>query len=359
MTFRLAGNARALAAVQRSLQRPFPPHSYVFAGPARTGKATLALQLAQALNCARGGGARHDAPLLADSKAVTTAADGPCGECDSCRRIAAGIHSDVVTLTIDRSEDLNRKMISIDQVRDAERSVALAPYEGRIRVIIVDPADALSEDAQNAFLKTLEEPPPHAVFVLITTREDALLPTVRSRCQRVEFRLAAAAEIGAALAEESVESERASLLARLARGRPGWALAMARDPAALERRTEALEQAQALAAMPLADRMDLAERLTDEWRKDHDVLLERLDEWLGWWRDVMLVQNGVPDAIGNSDHAETLAEEAKNVDAQAVVAFVGALQDARLHLAVNVQPRLALENLMLKAPSGLIHAGRP
>jgi DNA polymerase-3 subunit delta' len=352
MPFRLIGNARAVEAVSRSLARPSPPHSYLFAGPARTGKATLAIQLAQALNCTA------SQPSLFEPTAASPA-DGPCGECDSCRRIAQGIHADVLTVTIDRSEDAVRKSVTIEQVREIERTVSLAPYEGRMRVIIIDPADALTEDAQNAFLKTLEEPPPHAVFILVAAADQALLATVLSRVSRVEFRLAPAAEIEAGLLVEDVDAERAALLSRLAGGRPGWALEMARDEGAFEARAATLQQAGELATAPLADRFALAEATYDTWREDHDAVFELLDEWLGYWRDVMLIQAGAGDAIANGDVEEWARKSAKETDSESVISFVSALQDARMHLQSNVQPRLALENLMLRTPSGLIHAGRP
>ena len=352
MPFRLIANARAVDAVARSLERPHPPHAYLFAGPERTGKATLALQLAQALNC------EAAQPSLFDQSAGT-AADGPCGECPQCRRIAQAIHADVLTVSIDHSEDPNRKAISIEQVRDIERAIALAPYEGQMRVCIIDPADALTEDAQNAFLKTLEEPPPHAVFILVTAADDALLPTVRSRTSRVEFRLAPAAEIEAGLLAEGIDPEQAEVLARVAGGRPGWALEMARDEDALKARAATLTQARDLASKSVADCLVLAEPLYDLWKSNHHALYERLDQWLGFWRDVMLVQAGAAGSIANSDFSETIGNTAKETDSEAVISFVNSLQDARMHLQTNVQPRLALENLMLRTPSGLIHAGRP
>src|SRR5439155_9266728 len=123
-------------------------------------------------------------------------------------------------------EGPQHKEISVDQIREVQRAVALAPFEGRTRAVIIDPADKLSEEAQNAFLKTLEEPPASAVFVLIAMRGDALLPTVRSRCALIEFGLVSTAEIEEALRDRGIEEERARLLARLSNGRPEWALAM-------------------------------------------------------------------------------------------------------------------------------------
>jgi DNA polymerase-3 subunit delta' len=354
MPIPFAGNPRALAAGQRSLAGERPPRSYLFVGPERVGKATLALQLAQALNCEQTVGARRASPLRPDSDGgpEPSASDpSPCGECRACTRIAAGIHSDVHTISFDIADD-GRTLteISVDQVRELERSVALAPYEGRTRVVIIDPADAMSISAQNAFLKTLEEPPPHAAFVLIATNEDALLPTIHSRCRRVEFRLAPASDVEAALTSEGVEPERAALLARLARGRVGWALEAARDETLLERRSERLKQARAIAEMSVAERMHLAETLNDQFKLQRSHVFDRLDEWLGWWRDVMLLQSGAPDGVANVDALDTLRETASRHHRDEVLRFVQAIVAAKEHLHANVQARIALESLLLEAP---------
>ena len=324
-------NERAAAAVERSLQREHRPQTYLFVGPERVGRATLACRLAQALNC--------------------TGGPSPCGECGACRRIAGGIHADVQTVTLEvSSEAPQRKAISVEQVRDIERSVALSPFEGRTRVVIIDPADEMTVTAQNAFLKTLEEPPPHVVFVLISGQEERLLETVRSRCQRIGFRLAPVAAIEAALRRRGVGEQTAVLLARLARGRPGWALAMAQDPSLLERRRQGLELARSLTSMSLAKRMDLAERLSDDFKRDRETVLALLREWQGWWRDLLLVQSGAEVGVANVDAADGLREDAAVCQPAAVQAFLQALGDTRQYLQENVQSRLALEALLLAAP---------
>src|SRR2546425_2123819 len=240
-------------------------------------------------------------------------------------------------------------------IREVQRAVALAPFEGRTRAVIIDPADKLSEEAQNAFLKTLEEPPPSAVFVLIAMRGDALLPTVRSRCALIEFGLVSTAEIEEALRDRGIEEERARLLARLSNGRPEWALAMVDDPSRLEKRSEALEQARALASMPMGDLMDLSGRLAQQFRRDRETVLERLDGWLSWWRDVLLVPaSGVDsgDGVANVDMLDELREDAGRYERDGVVAFVRALRECRRRLESNVQARIALDALLVRAPRG-------
>ena len=138
----LIGNPRAVATVQRALASGSPPHAWLFAGPTGVGKAALARWLAQALNCEQTSVRRDE-----------TVAVEPCGECAQCTRIARDIHSDVLTVSIPPPEDgVQHKDISVEQVREVEQAVALAPFEGRTRVAIIDPADAMSDGAQYAFL---------------------------------------------------------------------------------------------------------------------------------------------------------------------------------------------------------------
>ena len=331
MPWLLAGNSRAINILQRSLESGRAQQAYLFAGPEYTGRAAAASLLAQALNC--------------------TVDDRPCGECGQCRRIAAGIHSDVQIVTVETSENgPAHRDISVEQLREVERSISLAPYEGRKRVIIIDPAELMNTSAQNAFLKSLEEPPPHVVFILITGDATRLLETVRSRCAVVPFSLVPAGEIEAALLGRGVEPDRAPLIARLAAGRPGWALAAADDTRFLESRQESLNQAHRLPAMELADRFDLAQNLTDAFRKNRQKALSSLDEWTLWWRDVMVMQSGSLDSVVNSDAMADLKWDADAYSLQDVKGFVESLVEASHHLAINVQARIALEAVMLGVP---------
>ncbi len=343
------GNEHVVAALSRALAADTVAHAYLFVGPEQVGKGTLALRLAQALNCATA--LTHSSQVVTAGAATYEAAGEPCGACEPCRRIAAGLHADVQTVVVEPSEEgPQHKAISVGQVREVEHAVALNPFEGRCRVVVIDPADAMNTEAQNAFLKTLEEPPGHVVFVLITARPERLLPTIRSRCQRLDFRSLSVAAVEEALLAAGAEPERAQLLARLSRGRIGWALAMARDPAQMDRRAEALASARALAAMSVDERMGLAERLADDFRRDRELVLSHLGDWLSWWRDVLLVQADAEEGAVNRDLRHELREDARRCRVAEVQAFVRALLAARRHLEENVQPRLALEALLLEAP---------
>src|SRR5687767_4432648 len=165
MAFReVIGHRRLLTLLSRAIQRQSLTPSLILSGPEGVGKRLTAISIAQELNC-------------------LSPVDGTaCGTCTVCRRIARGAHPDVMTIEPGESGS-----IKIDPVRDAIEGANYRPFEGRRRVTIIEPADALVIQAQNALLKTLEEPLPASVFVLVTSRPDTLLPTVRSRCAHLRF----------------------------------------------------------------------------------------------------------------------------------------------------------------------------
>jgi len=185
----MVGHRRIVELLSRSVARGTLPPSLIFAGPAGAGKRLAATAVAQALNCLQ--------PTAGHGlQAVPTDA---CGACAACSRIARGIHPDVLVLEpADSLPGVPGGAIKIEQVRDVVDRAAYRPFEGKRRVVIIDGADALASAAQNALLKTLEEPPSMSVFILLTARPDVLLPTVRSRCIRLWFAEGVAPDIDVA-----------------------------------------------------------------------------------------------------------------------------------------------------------------
>jgi len=178
----ITGHQRLVELLERSIAGATLPPSLLFAGPAKA-KREAALAVAQALNCL-------EPRLSSDGRGAPTT--DACGTCAACTRIGRGVHPDVVVVSPGDSG-----AIKIDQVRDIVDRAAFRPFEGRRRVVIVDEADALMAPAQNALLKTLEEPPSRSVFILVTGRPDLLLATVRSRCIRLWFTEPGALEVDA------------------------------------------------------------------------------------------------------------------------------------------------------------------
>ena len=213
----IRGQPAALAAV-RSMIEGHPPHALVLAGPPSVGKTTLAMDLAAGLLC------------LAPS-----AADRPCRACRGCRLVASGNHPDLHRLAPVGPGD----QVRIDAIRGLVTELALLPVEGGTRVAVIERAHRMNEDAQNALLKTLEEPPGGVVIVLCAVDEDRLLPTIRSRCARLRLGTVGVRQIEAWLTERGVvDPPAAARAARLAGGRPGLALAYAAAPEGVAARAE-------------------------------------------------------------------------------------------------------------------------
>jgi len=338
----ITGQERAIAVLRRAAEDESRlSHAYLFVGPEHVGRATAARRFAQALNCEAG--------------------ERPCGTCRACRLIAEDKHPDVEFVGVggmceesehrDHSADGSRD-IRICQVRRLQSVVSRAPFEARYRVMIVDPAEALTAEATNAFLKTLEEPPPRVVLVLICAHEEALRETVRSRCRRIAFGGVPREAIEAALRERwGAEPEQAAGLARLAQGRLGWAVAALEDERLLVDRERTVDEIEALADGSYEERFSYAAGLGARYSREPQVVRSNLDVWGAWWRDVLLTAAGRDDLASESERLDTLRSHAAQYGVAGAVRALRAVEDARKHLDEHASPTLALEVMLLELPS--------
>ncbi len=310
-------------------------HAYLLVGPPHVGKMTLAVNIAQAVNCPE-----------RDSGA-------PCGECSQCQRIARGVHPDVQVIGIGRGEDDGpaRRDIRIDQVREIEGFLNLSAYEGAGKVVIIDGAELMNAAAANALLKTLEEPPAGTVLLLLTANEDALLSTIRSRCRALYLKPLARAELERRLVSDyAAAPELAARLARLARGCLGQAVNALRDGEMLEQRDAELERLQEVCSGGLDARFDYAAELATRFNREREETKELLYLWLGWWRDLLLVKEAAEEYVHNADCLTPLRLQAGGLSTAQVAGFIRRLNGTLAALDGNANARLALENLMLNLP---------
>jgi len=252
----ISGHRRLLDLLARSIERNSLPPSLILEGSEGAAKRATAIAVAQSLNCTK----------LQDGDA--------CGKCVACTKIARAVHPDVLIV-----EPGDSGTIKVDQVREIVDRAGYRPFEGKRRVVIVDQADAMVGAAQNALLKTLEEPPSSSVFLLLTSRPDMLLPTVRSRCIRLRFAEGAMVEI-----DEEARDDAGRVLADTARASdPGSRLESAKDllpntnMSSAEQREHVAARLRAMESL-LRDVEILATRADDRALANADVrpALERL-----------------------------------------------------------------------------------
>jgi DNA polymerase-3 subunit delta' len=323
--FAIAGHRPVIDLLSRAVSRNTLPQSLVFAGPPGVGKRLTAVALAQALNCEH----RQEGALPADA----------CGRCAACTRIARGVHADVLVI-----EPGDSGTIKVDQVRDAIDRAAYRPFEGRRRVVIVEDADALVPEAQNALLKTLEEPPPASVFVLLTARPDLLLPTVRSRCQRLRFGPLAASDVAGVLVRDHGFAEaEARAAAAASDGSVGRALDEGAEEAIEARDAAArLLQAASSSADPRR-RLEGAKALVGA-AADRDELMRRLLALSSLLRDLgLLTACGREAAIANADVASQLQSLLRHFDAPRTIEAFAAVDRAIEALDRNASPKIVAD----------------
>ena len=331
----VVGQDRAVSFLQSSLNKGIVAHAYLLVGPPHIGKMTLALNLAQALNCEE--------------------AEPPCGQCDSCRKITSAKHADIQIIGLmsngNSTEARSKAEIGIDQVREMQHSANLPPFEGRYKVFIIDGAELLSTEAANCLLKTLEEPVGKVVFILLT-RNDCLLPaTVVSRCLRLELLPMAVNEVGSVLTSRwGVEPPKAKLLARLSHGCLGWAISAASAPSLLEVRADKIDKLLELMKSDYEERFTYAAQLATQFSQNRQMVREMLDLWTDLWRDLLLVKSGHRDAITNIDRLDFLASLTRSISLVQIRKVIQSIQMAVEQLRQNASPRLVLEVLMLDMP---------
>lgn len=295
------------------------PHALLFSGLQGVGKQQLARRLAAGLLC--------ESPQ---------ADGGPCGHCHACGMLAAGSHPDFRWV----APEEEGKAIAVDVIRGVSEFFAFTSQRGGRQVVIVHAAEAMNRHAANSLLKTLEEPTPGALLILISSRPSQLLPTIRSRCQQVDFPLPPADAAIAWLGEHlPAEADSQALLA-LAEGAPLAALKLHEEGGLTAR----LALMQAWAGLLQGQGEPTA--VAAEWQRWG---LARGLPWLmGWVADLIRLKSGAGEAaISNRDLAAQLQMLAERLDLRALYAFLDQLTEYRRQTGSNLNELLALEDLMI------------
>ena len=319
MTFdTITGHKQQKNILLRALSSQHVAHAYLFSGPDGIGKRMIALAFARALLCENG---------------------TSCGGCSACIKVDHNNHPDIHLLNADDSS------IKIDQIRALQQELSLRPLEGSYKICLIDGAEYFTIGAANALLKTLEEPQPGTLIILLTNRPEKLLPTIRSRCQHLPFSRLPKQQLAAILKQKlDLNDTEATVLAALSEGSFKKALGPNRE-LFLEKRGKLIQSLSALSAGSTIPTFSFA----DELDMEKEILLDILDIFQSFYRDLLLLKHDRPlDELVNLDLIETLQRQKKTVTTASLLLKLKALESARFHLQRNVNRRLALEVMLMR-----------
>ena len=319
MTFdTITGHKQQKNILLRALSSQHVAHAYLFSGPDGIGKRMIALAFARALLCENG---------------------TSCGGCSACIKVDHNNHPDIHLLNADDSS------IKIDQIRALQQELSLRPLEGSYKICLIDGAEYFTIGAANALLKTLEEPQPGTLIILLTNRPEKLLPTIRSRCQHLPFSRLPKQQLAAILKQKlDLNDTEATVLAALSEGSFKKALGPNRE-LFLEKRGKLIQSLSALSAGSTIPTFSFA----DELDMEKEILLDILDIFQSFYRDLLLLKHDRPlDELVNLDLIETLQRQKKTMTTASLLLKLKALESARFHLQRNVNRRLALEVMLMR-----------
>lgn len=333
MPFRdIIGHNQTITLLQTAVAHQRLAHAYLFHGEEAIGKRLTALRFVQALNCER---PQERAPIDA------------CGTCRTCQHIEANTFPDFLVIEPDR--ELATPQIKIEQIRDIEQQIVYRPLVGERKMCLIDDADRMTTGAANALLKTLEEPPGHSLFLLISSRPAALPATIRSRCQLLRFATPARTDVEAALIlKREVPLTDARLLAMISEGRLGNALATDLKTVRAQQQ-ELLDLVSPKSLQSISTILTAAESLAKADRA------EEILSWLTRWiRDLILLQvGGEREQILHIEHLPALESYANRADTDALLTLLHDIERTEQQTTRHLNLHMTLENILLRLREAL------
>lgn len=293
------------------------------------------------LNGERGSGKKMLANLFAMTLLCETGDNEPCGKCHSCKQAEGGNHPDIIRVTHEKPNS-----ISVDDIRtQVNNTVDIKPYQGPYKVYIIPQADMMTPQAQNAILKTIEEPPSYAVFLLLTENAETLLPTINSRCVMLKLRNIKDTLIKKYLMENlEIPDYKADMCTAFAQGNMGRAIMLANSDHFNEIREEAVQLLKHISEMELNEIVAAVKNISVYKLEITDYL----DIIMIWYRDVLLYKATKEiDKVIFKDQLQSIKEQARKSSYEGIELILESLEKAKARLKANVNFDLVMELLFL------------
>ncbi len=320
----ILGHSEIKHYLQSCLSKGSLAHAYLFFGPKSVGKYLMAQSLAASLLC------------------LATNEKKPCNHCQNCLQFINNIHADVDIIV---KED-GKRDITIDQIRRLQHKLSLKSFLTKYKIAIIDEADNLNEESANALLKTLEEPTPQTLIILIAEHRDSLPATIISRCQQIQFNLLPSFQIENWLILKETPKQEANIITRLSLGRPGQAVTYLNNKTLLNQRLQKIKQLIDIINGTLNDRFHIVNTLITEINNDESDMSELLSGWISFFRDIILCRISSHFIINLTSQA-TINSLSKNFGPHQLQAIISVLLQTKKMLSQSINPRLALENCVL------------
>ena len=308
--------------LQNAIQMGKVSHAYIFNGEVGAGKKMLASAFAMALQCEKHG-------------------TDPCMECDSCKRALSKNHPDIITITHEKPNSIGIEDIRIQLIDD----VSIKPYTGPYKIYILNEAEKLTLQAQNALLKTIEEPPAYAVILLLTTNAESFLPTILSRCVTLNLKAVPDEKIKKFLmAHYQIPDYQADVCVAFAQGNVGKAIQLAASDDFNELKASALQLIKRLHDIDLYEMTEAVKQISEYKLQINDYF----DLMMIWFRDVLYLKatNDV-DGLIFKDEVYDIKKQAAKRSYQGIETILEALEKAKIRLNANVNFDLVIELLLL------------
>ena len=318
---RVIGHKNIITHLQKSIESGSISHAYIFGGEDGSGKKMIATLYAMALECKE--------------------KDRPCMMCPSCRKATDGNHPDIIFVTHEKPNS-----IGVDEIRDQlVNDIVIRPYESEYKIYIIDEAEKMTMQAQNAILKTIEEPPAYAIILLLTTNPEALLPTISSRCVTLNLRPVKNSQVKDYLMSNMhVPDYRAEILASFAQGNVGKAIQAAESPDFAKITEDAVSLLKNYGNRNVADLSDAIKVLSDN--KEH--VYEYLELFSMWFRDVLMFKaTKEVDSLIFKDDINAIRSRASVSSYEGLEKILEAIEKAVQRLRANVNFELVMELLFL------------
>lgn len=329
MQWNLCGHDLAVDFLREHTKPEKMRQAYLITGPDGVGRKSLALAFIKAICCQK-------PPSQGEF----------CNQCISCRQIDARAFSDLKII-----EQEGGKEIKIDQIREMQKTLTLAPFQAPKRFVLIPNFQRATAGAANALLKSLEEPPPRALIILTADARESLLETIASRCEQVRLAPMTVEATRGVLAEQfKISEDQSRLLAHLTAGRLGASLRLHDDPQVVEAQNDILVELEDLLEKTLRARLQYVDELMRQKISPREQASKLIPVWLGYWRDCLISAAKADIPLVNVKHGDWIKKTASQIPLEKIQKILLAHEHALEQIEAYANSRLVLENLLLMPP---------